>query len=100
MNRSCGQSGNLRLFWKAIALGALRRLRISIALALHVMACDNATVRLDFDNEPQPDALLRLDESVGGNSRIGEDDYIEGAPELIVEIASSSVSYDLPKIWV
>ena len=43
----------------------------------------------------QPDALLRLDESVGENSRISEDDYIEGAPELIVEIASSSASYDL-----
>ena len=56
---------------------------------------DNTTVRLDYDNEPQPDALLRLDESVGGNSRITEDDYIEGAPELIVEIAGSSASYDL-----
>jgi len=51
--------------------------------------------RLDVDNEPQPDGLLRLDESVGGNSRISEDDYVEGAPELIVEIASSSASYDL-----
>lgn len=61
----------------------------------NLMVCDNTTVRLDFDNEPQPDALLRLDESVGGNSRISEDDYIEGAPELIVEIASSSASYDL-----
>ncbi|MFW6296698.1 MAG: Uma2 family endonuclease [Halothece sp.] len=59
------------------------------------MALDNATVRLDFDNEPQPDALLRLDESVGGNSQVSEDDYVEGAPELIVEIASSSASYDL-----
>lgn len=61
----------------------------------NLMVCDNTTVRLDFDNEPQPDALLRLEESVGGNSRISEDDYIEGAPELIVEIASSSASYDL-----
>ena len=40
-------------------------------------------------------ALLRLDESLEGQSRISEDDYIEGAPELIVEIASSSASYDL-----
>ncbi|AFZ44896.1 protein of unknown function DUF820 [Halothece sp. PCC 7418] len=61
----------------------------------NLMVCDNTTVRLDFDNEPQPDALLRLEESVVGNSRISEDDYIEGAPELIVEIASSSASYDL-----
>lgn len=56
---------------------------------------DNATVRLDVDNEPQPDVLLRLDESVGGRSRLSEDDFIEGPPELIVEIAGSSASYDL-----
>ncbi|MEQ9623708.1 Uma2 family endonuclease [Coleofasciculus chthonoplastes] len=60
-----------------------------------VELADNATVRLDLDNEPQPDALLRLDEESGGRSRISEDDYVEGAPELIVEIAASSVSYDL-----
>lgn len=60
-----------------------------------VMLCDNATVRLDLDNEPQPDALLRLDPSLGGESRISDDDYIEGAPELIVEIAASTASYDL-----
>lgn len=56
---------------------------------------DNATVQLDLDNEPQPDALLRIDENLGGQSRITQDDYIEGAPELIVEIAASSASYDL-----
>ena len=56
---------------------------------------DNATLRLDFENEPQPDALLRLDTAVGGRSRVTEDDYLEGAPELIVEIAASSASYDL-----
>ncbi|WP_341528568.1 Uma2 family endonuclease [Nostoc sp. UHCC 0302] len=54
---------------------------------------DNATVRLDADNEPQPDALLRFE--IGGQSRISDDDYVEGAPELIVEIAASSVSIDL-----
>ncbi|MFB2934445.1 Uma2 family endonuclease [Aerosakkonemataceae cyanobacterium BLCC-F154] len=56
---------------------------------------DNATVRLDLDNEPQPDALLRINENLGGQSRIAEDDYIEGAPELIVEITASTASYDL-----
>lgn len=54
---------------------------------------DNPTVRLDADNEPQPDAVLRIE--TGGQSRISADDYIEGAPELIVEIAASSASYDL-----
>jgi len=53
----------------------------------------NSTVRLDLDNEPQPDILLRRE--VGGSSRIDADGYIEGAPELVVEIAASSASYDL-----
>ena len=53
---------------------------------------DNTTVRLDADNEPQPDALLRIED---GQSQIDVDDYIQGAPELIVEIAASSASYDL-----
>ncbi|NJL38809.1 MAG: Uma2 family endonuclease [Leptolyngbyaceae cyanobacterium RM2_2_4] len=56
---------------------------------------DNTTVRLDPDNDPQPDALLRIEETCGGHSRISEDDYVEGAPELIVEIAASSASYDM-----
>ena len=56
---------------------------------------DNTTVHLDLDNEPQPDALLRLEPAAGGNSRVSAEDYIEGAPELIVEIAASSASYDL-----
>jgi Uma2 family endonuclease len=56
---------------------------------------DNPTVRLDADNEPQPDACLRIEEIAGGQSRITADDYIEGAPELIVEVAASTASYDL-----
>ena len=56
---------------------------------------DNATLRLDFENEPQPDVLLRLPPELGGNSRIGEDGYLEGAPELILEVSASSASYDL-----
>jgi Uma2 family endonuclease len=56
---------------------------------------DNPTVILDTDNEPQPDACLRIEEIAGGKSRITEADYIEGAPELMVEIAASTASYDL-----
>ena len=55
---------------------------------------DNATVRLDFDNEPQPDAVLYVKEEFGGNSYVSTDDYLEGSPELVVEIASSTASYD------
>jgi Uma2 family endonuclease len=56
---------------------------------------DNATVRLDFDNIVQPDAVLRLDSKLGGRSRISKDDYLEGPPEFVVEIAASSAAYDL-----
>jgi len=58
-----------------------------------VSAADNTTTRLDLDNEPQPDALLRIE--VGGSSTISEDGYIEGAPELVAEIATSSAAIDL-----
>jgi Uma2 family endonuclease len=56
---------------------------------------DNPTVRLDLDNEPQPDAVLLIDEAVGGRSHLSEDGYIEGAPELVAEVAASSAAYDL-----
>ena len=56
---------------------------------------DNTTVRLDPDNEPQPDLALWLPEAAGGRARVSEDDYLEGAPEMIVEVASSSAAYDL-----
>jgi Uma2 family endonuclease len=56
---------------------------------------DNTTIRLDVDNEPQPDAFLRLDAHLGGTSRISADDYIEGTPEFIGEIAASSAAYDV-----
>lgn len=56
---------------------------------------DAPTVRLDWDNEPQPDVALLIVSEAGGQTWISEDDYIEGAPELIAEVASSSVAYDL-----
>ena len=56
---------------------------------------DNATVRLDGGNEPQPDVMLVKDPEAGGQARIDDDGYVEGAPELVVEVAASSASYDL-----
>jgi Uma2 family endonuclease len=56
---------------------------------------DNSTVRLDLDNMPQPDCLLFIQPEHGGQVRIGEGGYIEGAPDLVAEVASSSASYDL-----
>jgi Uma2 family endonuclease len=62
-----------------------------------VEAGDNGSIRLDLDNEPQPDAYLIIRPEHGGQARISKDDYIEGAPELVAEVASSSASYDLGK---
>ncbi len=53
---------------------------------------DNATVRLDWTNEPQPDAVLLVP---GRQATIDADDYIEGAPELVAEVAASSTAIDL-----
>ena len=60
-----------------------------------VLGGDNSTARLDLDNEPQPDALLLIDPRRGGQARISADDYIEGAPELVAEVAASNVSIAL-----
>lgn len=56
---------------------------------------DNATIRFDDANEPQPDALLRLRPECGGRSRVDDEDYLTGPPELVAEVAKSSASYDL-----
>jgi len=55
----------------------------------------NASIRLDLDNEPQPDLALIIEPACGGQARVGPDGYLDGAPELVVEIAASSVSIDL-----
>ncbi len=60
-----------------------------------VIGSDNATLRLDLENELQPDVLLRLKPEVGGQVQMTDDDYLEGVPELIVEVSASSASYDL-----
>ena len=60
-----------------------------------VVGGDNATLRLDLDNEPQPDAYLRILPEFGGQSVLDEKGYVSGAPELVAEVAASSVSYDL-----
>jgi Uma2 family endonuclease len=56
-----------------------------------VNAGDNGTIRMDLDNEPQPDAcLVRVDS--GATRREGN--YLAGAPELIVEVSITSASID------
>jgi len=59
------------------------------------MPASDATVRLDVNNEPQPDLVLIILPEHGGQARISADDYIELAPELVVEVSASSADRDL-----
>jgi Uma2 family endonuclease len=56
---------------------------------------DNGTVILDDENEPQPDAVLRIADEYGGDSFTTEAGYVAGAPELHIEVAYGSESIDL-----
>jgi Uma2 family endonuclease len=60
-----------------------------------VVAADNSTVALDIDNDPQPDACLRILTSHGGAAKLNAEGYIEGSPELVVEVTASTLSFDL-----
>jgi Uma2 family endonuclease len=56
---------------------------------------DGSTLKLDLRGEPQADHHLRIPADAGGQSRIDEEGYIAGAPELVVEVARSTRSFDL-----
>jgi Uma2 family endonuclease len=55
----------------------------------------NASVRLDGRNEYQPDVMLWITSGNIGGAAVGANGLLEGRPELVVEIALSSRSYDL-----
>jgi Uma2 family endonuclease len=59
-----------------------------------VEAASHPTVILNDDSEPQPDLLLRIRPGYGGRSRT-KGKYVAGPPELVIEIAHSSVALDL-----
>jgi Uma2 family endonuclease len=56
---------------------------------------DNGSIRLDMDNEPQPDATMIIEPTHGGNVQLSPDDYVVGARELVAEVSASTVSIDL-----
>jgi Uma2 family endonuclease len=62
-----------------------------------VDAADNATAILGEESEPQPDLSMWVSEACGGRAKANADQYLEGPPELIAEIAHSSVAIDLHK---
>jgi Uma2 family endonuclease len=78
-----GEPQGLMVTWLGVYRAGAAGVRMSV----------EPTVYLDTDNEVRPDAVLRWEAS--GRATRRPDGYIEGAPELIVEIAASSASYDL-----
>jgi hypothetical protein len=60
-----------------------------------VHALTGPTILLNGVNEPEPDAVLRIDEAYGGTSRIGPGDFVQGPPELIAEVAYGGESIEL-----
>jgi Uma2 family endonuclease len=60
-----------------------------------IEALIGTSVLLDEVNEPQPDCVLLVRPDYGGQTQLNDDQYIVGAPELVVEVAASTVSFDL-----
>jgi Uma2 family endonuclease len=81
--RQHGRPHGLVMRWLSRYLGD----RMDVTLA------DNTTVYLDDQSEVQPDTFLWVPEAGGGHET--EDGYFEGSPQLAIEVAASSASYDL-----
>ena len=60
-----------------------------------IRIADNTSLRLDVDNEPQPDVCVWIDDPTGQAPRVPKEGFLEIVPELIVEVAASSAAYDL-----
>jgi Uma2 family endonuclease len=58
-------------------------------------AAENASVFLDDAGETQPDVHLRMLQEFGGQTHVNADDYVVGAPELVLEVGWSSRKIDL-----
>src|SRR5947209_447144 len=55
----------------------------------------DSSLKLDRKNEPQPDALLYVLPSHGGQAQFDDEGYFTTSPDWAGEVAASSVSYDL-----
>jgi Uma2 family endonuclease len=62
-----------------------------------VKVYDNSSIRLDLENEPQPDVAMMIESAYCGTAKLSDDDYIEGAPELVAEVSASTAETDLTR---
>jgi len=56
---------------------------------------NNATLMLSDTSEVQPDVMLFREQGASGGAQVRDDGYVWGIPQLVLEIAVSSASYDL-----
>ena len=66
-----------------------------VAATPGVELLDSTSLRIDSRSEVQPDAMLLLSEAQGGKCQAAGDGFLQGSPEFIAEVATSSVSYDM-----
>lgn len=69
-------------------------LAVYIARTPGIIRAIDSTVKLDADNEFQPDLYLAWDAEHGGRAKL-EDGYLVGPPDLAVEVSASTASRDL-----
>lgn len=60
-----------------------------------VTASVATTVRLDNENEYQPDGHMRIDVSKGGRTQALNDKFVAGGPEFVFEISNTTLEMDL-----
>ena len=65
------------------------------AKAASVLAFADGSVLFADGTRVQPDVALYWDAEHGGTARENDEDYLEGPPELVAEVAGSSASQDL-----
>ena len=60
-----------------------------------VQSGSESTLRLDDQNEPQPDGLLFIEPECGGQITLDDEGYLVGGPELVGEVSATTASMDL-----
>lgn len=80
-----GEPHSLADFWVGTSAARHPDLRVSI----------DATLILSDESEVQPDIVLFREPAPGAALQRTTGGYLEGAPELVLEVAASSASYDL-----
>ena len=53
------------------------------------------SIRMGENNEFRPDGAMRVTDEFSGSCRLAENRLFEGPPELVIEVAGSSLNFDL-----